>query len=333
MKKLLLILAAAGLVLALNSAATAYTYTSAGDGDYNDTVGDGTWTSGDAGSGDSPYSTGADTVNIGHAIQYKPAEEAVADGDTIVINSGGTFLIDQSWIHGEVSDRLDNTLEGATVEMNGGLFRYDHYNNAQTAQGDFVVKDDSTFETYWGWVVRTTTYGSLSFGASGKTLLFQSRDLKNNTVQDPVKFVDSVIDTSGTLKIRGGYTGSNETVADAKVILDGVTVSDMATLSIDADATDTGGDLEKSGTLTIDLTGTVYTGDANDTWTVYDIDTNLDVSGSWTEALVKDGGAATQGTDYLGYADGVVTGVVPEPATLALIGLGGLGVLVRRKRQ
>ena len=42
---------------------------------------------------------------------------------------------------------------------------------------------------------------------------------------------------------------------------------------------------------------------------------------------------AYTGSTNFAVANALTVGVVPEPATLALLGLGGLGVLLRRKRR
>ena len=59
--------------------------------------------------------------------------------------------------------------------------------------------------------------------------------------------------------------------------------------------------------------------------------TNYGVGSSWTQGNVTGDGAV----DFLDYVR-IATNYgahTPEPATLALLGLGGLGVLLRRKRK
>jgi hypothetical protein len=147
------------------------------------------------------------------------------------------------------------------------------------------------------------------------------------SASDGVNFVD-IIGNPGLV----GYTGPYPTGISQSVLLDaGVTY--LLKFDYNGDAANSPRSLAYSlGSL---LSGSVDVGSLNafsglgtvtpwETLSAYITPTS---SGSYTLAFTTDQGA--YGSPYL---DNVSLTAVPEPTTLALVGLGGLAMLLRRKK-
>ncbi|MBN1553332.1 MAG: PEP-CTERM sorting domain-containing protein [Phycisphaerae bacterium] len=211
--------------------------------------------------------------------------------------SGGRFQIgEQSGTNGVFN------LSGGVVTVNSNVMLGERSQGAVNMSG-------GTFTVYNAGInmgARGGSYGELNLSGDGtiNTPFVACGDDGGATAY--VNMTGGVIntDTLGVNAYTGGMGGT--------MLLAGGTVNAGAVSMTNEDDLDGILDIA-GGTLVLD-------GEFDSSWTYY-------VDG-W---VVANGGAGTLDFDYDGVSDTTTITAVPEPATLSLLALGGLGVLIRRK--
>jgi len=138
---------------------------------------------------------------------------------------------------------------------------------------------------------------------------------------DLTTLADNVLDPGQSATFVLAFTGGNPTNSDQRTYLDNVAITgDLAGAAIPGD-TDGDGDIDDAdlGVAFANYTGPLDTGVGTKTSAEGDTDGDGDVDD------------ADLGTAFAGYTGPLGTASVPEPTSLALIGLGGL-LTARRRR-
>jgi hypothetical protein len=305
-KKIISIVAVAGLVLALAPAAQAVTvnWTGAVDNDWS-TVTGGTST---FGNWDADPTIGGQVLNLGTAgtstvdldtTSWNATAVAVAGPHTLslatggVITSGGygnswagTVKFEGGTIGNPWATYSCPRLEGGTIEFHAGTFQ------APRTAGEDVYIDRMASGLIH--VVGKTAGSNFNPGYFRKTNL------------DNVSFQFTLVDGEGVDKIALSSTGQ----------------------AFRSDHTGTG-----PVALTVDGIQAYIDGGGTDT--VFTLMTsamtvaNSAVDLTLVQTGLVDGGLGTVTTTF----DTVTLTIVPEPATMSLLAIGGLGVLLKRRRR
>ena len=310
MKKL--IIAAVVTCLALTGTAQAYwwnnttTWNGAGDGSTYSSGSN--WTSGSAPGGN--YWGGGTNSN---AVQWYDTEDGYASSGTLNMGGGeqstyGNNNPGETYLSGTAAVTYDflnvqvwNYHLSGSASFNGNnlyLSRNGGWlNGAGTTNGidgSGVIMHDSS----------TMAAGNITLGLDAG---FAARLIMRDSAS---------VTTTGNLQIAAGNTGAVK-----------VTVSKNASLDVGGDVaitTDayvqTGGTVTVAGDLTFSGTGLLYVGGGS--WTL---------AGDQTAAMATAQGAGQLiATVTLSGGNTILT---PEPATMCLLAIGGIGVLVRRRRR
>lgn len=269
--------------------------------------------------------------------------------------SGGVTLVDGAVALG---DGVNNGLGTGTFNIRRGTVRSTD-DNARTITNTLSFTNGSGSFRFGATSGATSGRGDLTFTYAGTTSMGASRTftVDNDTV---VTFNNNFTANpgwtfsksgTGTLVFNGGIGGNfngTVTVNTGTFIMNGdktgggdVNVTDGGTLggtgSLDGVATFAAGStfqamidgpLEFTDTVNIDSGAVIATLDTltDSSYTVMTFGT-----GSLTGTFTVDTSISSQGYSVV-YNDDSITLVVPEPATMLLVGLGGLLVLGRRKQ-
>ena len=242
---------------------------------------------------------------------------------------------------------------GRPMAANAGILQSDYFTEDTLAETSFV--NDTA-----GFGVLDTANDELDFDSDGdeKACVIYNVDAATTTGTDSAVWtfsldVRAVFDNDGDL-IKIPLIGQNGNLAE--IYLEQIDVSDEMNFSMDAPSTgETTAVIEGLDQdtyyhvdLVLNRTGSTLTdyfgeqdllADEADLWVngvlgVWGIDTTDDLPGHFglqeAEFEGRYGGEAGSFTNWVVRDEAYV---VPEPATLALLGLGGLGILLRRKRR
>jgi len=313
-----------------------------------------------------PAYTGMLTLNAGSSL----AILKVTGAEAAVENGTGITMYDGTRISGNdnMTDLPAITLAGNAQFYNGGDWNYTNFNGPITGTGDLTVSgyNGADFRlkvanTWTGnlivnavdrWILTADAAGS--FGAGDVTVSPRNNPDHRSAVLE-INAADAMADTA-TLTLNGkGWANTNKgTYQYTNTRLQMNADDTVAALWIDGvqmepgDYTGTSDPLDwigGSGTLTVAAPNPTLPGDANDSGFVDDDDLAVLLSnweqdpGTITTWALGDFTADTDVDDddlavLLGNWTGPPPGgaAVPEPATLALLGLGGLSVLRRRRK-
>jgi T5SS/PEP-CTERM-associated repeat protein len=206
--------------------------------------------------------------------------------------SDGSFNVGTWLTVGEDGDRSGAAGSG-TVTMTGGSLTADraYIGRDASATGDVILSGNSTFD------LNTYVYVGDSGGAVGNITMQDSAMLTGENISlRSGSYLNFILDIGSSSMMSFSTTDSTENSFDGIIDLSFAGVSTQGTydlIDFDADMTGT------------DITGLLSTTSASAGW-------NLD--------MVEDGSGSILQATY-----------VPEPTTLAVLALGGIGILRRRK--
>jgi autotransporter-associated beta strand protein len=282
-------------------------------------------------------------------------------GSTTAFSPNSAYTVSATLDLDGNSNQIAGLTGAGTVKSSTGLAAVLTVNNdVATSNADFtfggVLRDGTGPEG--GGVFGLTKTGSKILTLTGANLYTGNTTISNGTLaltgsgsiaSSPIIDVASlgIFDVAG---VSGGYTlGASQTLKGSGTVIGPMTVAGTlspgastgtiyvtgattlnGTFSVDVETDGTsdllavtGGDLTLGGSLTIaDLSKLVYP--------VYTIAT---YTGNRYGSFV--GGNNLPGTWWVDYGTGSNSAItlVPEPATLVLLGLGGLGLILGRKRR
>ena len=250
---------------------------------------------------------------------------------TIDLN-GGQMLIGGLWqLTDDDNATLVATIDGATVRvgMNDGS------GLAYRNNGTDTVNFKSGLLDLTGGVIDADTTGTNEFNWTGGTLMdvaqFQGSLTQGNADAPSLLIIGA---SPGTMDVTGDYALA-AAIANASAL--GIEIAGDGTsgAGIDYDK------LIVVGTATLDATSSIrlildgYAPIGGETYDILDASAIVVVNGSVGDLFDTTEAGLVAGLvwDLNSFqTDGTVR-VVPEPATLILLGLGGLAVLIRRKRK
>ena len=244
-----------------------------------------------------------------------------ASGDTAYIRTGGTAQVTQL-----VANNIKLNMGWGSpghLEMKADAARFEAATYLYIGFRTVAGSGTSTFSQSHGLVESR----EILVGEQGGSGIYTITGGRIEQISDHVSFIMEVGDTgTGRFNVVG--------TAPAAIIVAKYVQNSLSTLGITLDSTGVRvitvyNDATLAGTLVFDATS--YTGTA----TVIDI---LQAGSDGTGTLSYSGLSLDAASTAAGYTlgddgNGMLQVTIPEPATMALLGLGGIGVLIRRKRQ
>ena len=321
-----------------------------------------------SGSTSTVYNLNVGSGSQGGYVNQTGGTLTVANGAALRGNDG-TYLITGGTLDllGYYFGGTGTSTETFTLDVAGGTVDSPHYAYVSNGGGSGVITVNSgTFDNTAGFAAVNSS-GNGTINLNGGT--FETNQPINGTNSGKngssyINFNGGTLQATATISLLSNFTAANVQAGGA--IINTNTFSDTISQALLHDATlgttpDGGLTKAGAGTLTLSGTGNTYNGNTTVDNGTLQIDAgflaatstvsiasgalmNLDYAGTDTIASLILGGSSmgpgtyshTNDPTYFGNYTGVlnVTGSnIPEPTTLALCGLGGVGLLLLRQRR
>jgi len=300
------------------------------------------------------------TVSIGNNGSGTCA--LIVDGGNLTVNSTNTIVLNNTATANSVLTIKSGTVTakgvqlkcgnsyGSTFNLDGGIFAMGSAGVSIAAGGGTTTPQPRIFNFNGGTLKPTSDY-NVNFTVdtanvrNGGAIIdtntytfYISKLTHSNIAGDNAKDGGLTKNNTGSLRLSGANTYTGDTTVNGGTLV----LETTGELLFAIQNSNTSNQVK--GTATADLRGLFRLDvsaltDAAGTWNLVNVGTLTETFGSaFNLAFVggptftnQGGGVYTSGNWTFTTSDGNLT-LIPEPATMALLALGGVGVLIRRRR-